>query len=1079
MLVVGTWNVRTLLDRVGTDRPERRTALVARELLRYNIDIAALSETRFADEGQLTEAGSGYTFFWIGRPTDQTRLSGVGFVIRDSMLSKLESLPKGINDRLMTLRIKLRDNRYLTLVSVYAPTLTNDDISKELFYESLDKVISETPGGDKLVILGDFNARVGKDNVSWKGVLGPHGVGKENSNGIRLLSKCAQHQLNITGTMFRQADKYKTTWQHPRSKHWHQIDHILVRQRDMQDVHSTRVMRGAECWTDHRLIRSKLAIHIQPQKRKGRMSEMKKLDVDRLKDPTINLVFKNAIGDALDHLVVDPTWDSDHKWEQLRDTVYTTAAETLGYKKHRSQDWFDDNDTAITTLLDKKHKAFVMMVGNSHPSHIQAHREISSTTQAELRKMQDLWWTRKADELQGLADQHDCRFYTVLKTVYGPSKSTVAPLRSEDGTVLLTDKASIMQRWNEYFKDLLNRTSTVSDESLAKVNCEQIQEHLANPLTLQEVQAAIKAMKSNKAPGPDGIPAEIWKNSDALAEHLHMLLASIWEMEDVPQQFKDANIVTIWKRKGSKSDCSNYRGVSLLAIAGKILGRILLNRLTHTIIEPILTESQCGFRANRGTTDMVFSARQLQEKCREQNKDLYMVFIDLTKAFDTVSRPGLWSLLAKFGCPSKLINIIKQLHEGMIGRVCADGLESDGFQVTNGVKQGCVIAPSLFSLFFAAMLKEATEDMPQGVSIRFRSGKIFNLSRLKTSSKVTEALIRELLFADDCMMVAHTEHDLQKMVTRFSNASKNYGLQISITKTEVMFQPAPGKIHTEPEIIVDGAKLTNVKRFTYLGSVLTSDAQMDDDIKARISKASSAFGRLQERVWKPHGIRLQTKIKVYKAAILTTLLYGAESWTCYKRHVKMLDAFHMRHLRCIMGIRWQDKITNNEVLQRAQIDGIEAILMKIQLRWAGHLQRMDDNRIPKQIFYGELASGIRNIGGQKKRYKDTLKQTLKLTNINTDSWHDLAADRTAWRHAVHIGVRSFETNRQEARENKRQKRKGNRESDSAAQSMPAQPQVVNRILPKQGAAQGAVFSCQVCGRVCGSRIGLFSHLRTH
>ena len=96
---------------------------------------------------------------------------------------------------------------------------------------------------------------------------------------------------------------------------------------------------------------------------------------------------------------------------------------------------------------------------------------------------------------------------------------------------------------------------------------------------------------------------------------------------------------------------------------------------------------------------------------------LYMVFIDLTKAFDTVNRTGLWSLLAKFGCPAKLVNIIKQLHEGMIGRVCADGLESDGFEVTNGVKQGCVIAPSLFSLFFMAMLKEAFHDMPQGVSI--------------------------------------------------------------------------------------------------------------------------------------------------------------------------------------------------------------------------------------------------------------------------------------------------------------------------------------------------------------------------
>ena len=132
--------------------------------------------------------------------------------------------------------------------------------------------------------------------------------------------------------------------------------------------------------------------------------------------------------------------------------------------------------------------------------------------------------------------------------MFGPSTSAASPLRSEDGSTLLTDRAAIMQRWNEYFKDLLNRPSNVSMESLAKVHQEPIQEHLANPLTLHEVQAAIHVMKSNKAPGPDGIPAEIWKSSEALAEKLHKLLAHIWVKEDVPQQFKDANVVTIYER---------------------------------------------------------------------------------------------------------------------------------------------------------------------------------------------------------------------------------------------------------------------------------------------------------------------------------------------------------------------------------------------------------------------------------------------------------------------------------------------------------------------------------------------------
>ena len=125
----------------------------------------------------------------------------------------------------------------------------------------------------------------------------------------------------------------------------------------------------------------------------------------------------------------------------------------------------------------------------------------------------------------------------------------------------------------------------------------------------------------------------------------------------------------------------------------------------------------------------------------------------------------------------------------------------------------------------------------------------------------------------------------------------------------------------------------------------------------------------------------------------------------------MLDSFHMRHLRYLMGIKWQDKITNNEVLQRAKMDGIETMLMRAQLRWVGHVQRMSDSRMPKQIFYLELSSSARSTGGQRKRYKDTLKQTLKMTGIDTGIWHELAESRTGWRQAVKKGVRSFEAER--------------------------------------------------------------------
>lgn len=123
----------------------------------------------------------------------------------------------------------------------------------------------------------------------------------------------------------------------------------------------------------------------------------------------------------------------------------------------------------------------------------------------------------------------------------------------------------------------------------------------------------------------------------------------MWQNETVPQDLKDAQITHLYKRKGNRQACNNHRGISLLSIAGKIFAIILLNRITVHLEECLLPESQCGFRRERGTTDMVFAARQLQKKCQEQHSDLYSAFIDLTKAFDTVSREGLCKIIGKFG----------------------------------------------------------------------------------------------------------------------------------------------------------------------------------------------------------------------------------------------------------------------------------------------------------------------------------------------------------------------------------------------------------------------------------------------
>ena len=158
------------------------------------------------------------------------------------------------------------------------------------------------------------------------------------------------------------------------------------------------------------------------------------------------------------------------------------------------------------------------------------------------------------------------------------------------------------------------------------------------------------------------------------------------------------------------------------------------------------------------------------------------------------------------------------------------------------------------------------------------------------------------MFADDCALAAHSESELQCLATCFSSAAKAFGLTVSNQISVVMHQPAPATCGTEPSISIDNATLKNVENFTYLGSYLSSDVSLDKEIAIHLSKASNSFGRLWSRVWNEWGLKEKTKIAVYKAVVLSSLLYGCESWICYRRHLKRLNQSHLRCLRKILGI---------------------------------------------------------------------------------------------------------------------------------------------------------------------------------
>ena len=227
--------------------------------------------------------------------------------------------------------------------------------------------------------------------------------------------------------------------------------------------------------------------------------------------------------------------------------------------------------------------------------------------------------------------------------------------------------------------------------------------------------------------------------------------------------------------------------------------------------------------------DVIFSLRQLQEKCKEQHQSLYIAFIDLIKAFDFASRDGLFKILTLIGCPPKLLSFIK-FHDGSWSTAQYDGSMSEAFDINSDVKQGFVLVPTLFNIFFPVLPKHAFK-YEEGILIRIHSdGKLFNPACLQAKSKVQKVILCDFLFADDAALVAHSAEKLQSLLNQFSSACEAFRFTISLKKTKVMCQ---GNEAT-PALTIKDHTLEVVPKFTYFSSTTSNNACLDVELGKRI-----------------------------------------------------------------------------------------------------------------------------------------------------------------------------------------------------------------------------------------------------
>lgn len=582
-----------------------------------------------------------------------------------------------------------------------------------------------------------------------------------------------------------------------------------------------------------------------------------------------------------------------------------------------------------------------------------------------------------ATEAEQAQRENDCkRMYDITRKLSGKSlRLCNQGVRDKDG-IVQTNEEKQLKIWMEYIREQFTNKDPEELIDFGERNIEELKVN-TNNITKLEIQKAIKSLKNNKAAGIDNIQPEMLKVDEKTStEMLFGLFQKIWSEEKIPNAWKTGLLVKIPK-KGDRTKCENWRGITLLSIASKVLTRILLERL-KAAIDKKLRINQAGFRARESCTDHIATLRIIVEQSIEWQSNLYLNFIDFQRAFDSVHRESTWKLLRYYGILCKFIIIIKFIIKAFYPdfnvQIIHNGTISENVPIETGVRQGCILSPTIFLIIIDWIMKKATRQK-RGIAWR-----------------VFESL-EDLDFADDICLLSHKAEHMQAKTDDLVKEGKRIGLRVNVNKTQTM------RINScERPILIENQSLENVNRFTYLGSTITSDGGALEDAKARVNKARHVFQTLA-KVWRSKNITLNTKLRIFNTNVKSVLLYGAETWLTSKTLINHIQCFVNKCLRRILQVFWPNKISNEELWTKTNQEKIELTVKRRTWRWIGHTLRKPDEDITKQALIWN-PSGSRKRGRPRDTWRRHREKEMKKNNTSWDQVKLQAKNRTRWRGIV-------------------------------------------------------------------------------
>ena len=955
---IATINVRSLRN---------KEVELAEELEKYGVEVAGITETKRVKTGELN-LNNNFKLIYSGN--EEQAKEGVAIAFRTSLETRLIEW-EAVSSRIMWAKFKMGEWT-MKVICVYGPVEGSKKEEIEEFFELLDRV-AETKGKEKIVIVGDLNSRVGNETNIYGDIVGKFGEkGKANNNGKKLLELCAGHGFVITNTIFQHKDDHKYTWREHKRNKKSIIDYIIVDSDLKQLVQDTRVYRGFEIGSDHNLVLSRIKIK-NCLKRKRPKKVLKRIKTEKLLELTYSLKYKKVLLERANQIDMENA-SLEQEWQHFKRILVESAREVCGEvvckdRKFRTPWWNQE----VKEAIKEKKEYYKKFLANKSERSLMEYRDKCKRAKNCVKLAKEKSWEEFGENIEGKYQEGGKIFWRLVKNLRTGGKTTTKGIKNDEG-VLQTEEEEILKVWSKYFEELLNEGANELSE--LDNNLERVSQ--TDFISIYEVEKAIKNLKCGKASGVDEIRPEMLKYGGIVAlQWLHRIIERSWAEGQIPEDWNKAIIAPIYK-KGNKTECGNFRGISLLSVPGKIYASILEKRIRE-IVECQLGEEQAGFRPNRGCQDQIFSLRQIIEKSWEHNKNLYLGFIDLEKAYDKVPRNRLFEILKLYGINGNLLRATRSLYRNCKSAVRIEGCIGNWFEIKLGVRQGCTLSPLLFIIYMDHLIKN---------------------SNLLPDLKFGDTNVSSLLYADDVVLLNSCPKSLQEALNKVDISCRQAGMKISLSKTKVM------KIGREPENLdfkLNDVKIEQVSQFTYLGTIFSENGRLDTEIDSRISKAGSVGSQLNRFIWNKKEVSQKTKLAVYNSVFNPILTYGSESWVRNKEIDRRLETANMRVVRKIGGInrwhQWQDRISNEDIRKRLDIVSVQEKVSKSNLRWYGHVNRMGEHRLAKQIFEAKM-DGKRPRGRPRGRWIDGVKVALESRGLTEDKARHLTSNRNTWRKIV-------------------------------------------------------------------------------